>query len=311
MIAVFRWMLRLTLLLLLVAGVALGLVWYLATRSLPDYDATYTVEGITAPVRIVRDTQNVPHIFGQTDADSFFGLGFVHAQDRLWQMTMMRRTAQGRLSELFGSRTLKIAISASGARYTGDGLQWWTKGVDQGQLSPLAPGEDIATAQGVNCKAPDASTAPVSPPPPGAPGGLPDDRTPVSEGAFTPESAQGAANVVQTYFALIGAKKYDEARKLWSDGGKASGMTAQAFAASFDKYASYNAEIGAPGEIEGAAGSLYVQVPVVIYGRLKSGEEVHMNGPVSLRRVNDVPGSTEEQRRWRIAETALKPSPKS
>ena len=108
MIAVFRWMLRLTLLLLLVAGVALGLVWYLATRSIPDYDATYTVEGITAPVRIVRDTQNVPHIFGQTDADSFFGLGFVHAQDRLWQMTMMRRTAQGRLSELFGSRTLKI-----------------------------------------------------------------------------------------------------------------------------------------------------------------------------------------------------------
>ena len=108
MIAVFRWMLRLTLLLLLVAGVALGLVWYLATRSLPDYDATYTVEGLTAPVRIVRDTQNVPHIFGETDADSFFGLGFVHAQDRLWQMTMMRRTAQGRLSELFGSRTLKI-----------------------------------------------------------------------------------------------------------------------------------------------------------------------------------------------------------
>ena len=209
------------------------------------------------------------------------------------------------------TRTLKIAISASGARYTGDGLQWWTKGVDQGQLSPLAPGEDIATVQGVNCKAPDASTAPVSPPPPGAQGGLPDDRTPVSEGAFTPESAQGAANVVQTYFALIGAKKYDEAWKLWSDGGKASGMTAQAFAASFDKYSSYNAEIGAPGEIEGAAGSLYVQVPVVIYGRLKSGEEVHMNGPVSLRRVNNVPGSTEEQRRWRIAETALKPSPKS
>jgi hypothetical protein len=49
----------------------------------------------------------------------------------------------------------------------------------------------------------------------------------------------------------------------------------------------------------------------VIYGRLKTGEEVHMKGPVTLRRVNDVPGSTREQRRWHIAETALKPSPKS
>ena len=207
------------------------------------------------------------------------------------------------------SRTLKIAISASGARYTGDGVQWWTKGMTQGQLSPLAAGEDIASAPGVNCKAPEPAAAPVAPPPPGSPGGLPDDRTPVSEAPFTPDSAQGAANVVQTYYALIGAKKYGEAFKLWSDGGKASGQTAQAFAAGFDKYASYNAEIGAPGDIEGAAGSLYVEVPVVIYGQLKTGEAVHMKGDVRLRRVNNVPGSSDEQRKWHIAEAALKPSP--
>ncbi len=206
-------------------------------------------------------------------------------------------------------RTLKIAISASGARYTGDGYQWWTKGMTQGQLSPLAAGEDIASAPGVNCKAPEPAAAPVAPPPPGSPGGLPDDRTPISEAPFTPDSAQGAANVVQTYYALLGAKKYAEAWNLWSDGGKASGQTAQAFAASFDKYASYNAEIGAPGDIEGAAGSLYVEVPVVIYGQLKTGEAVHMKGDVRLRRVNSVPGSSDEQRRWHIAEATLKPSP--
>lgn len=51
------------------------------------------------------------------------------------------------------SRNLKIAISASGARYTGDGYQWWTKGMSEAQLSPLAPGEDIASAPGVNCSA--------------------------------------------------------------------------------------------------------------------------------------------------------------
>ena len=158
------------------------------------------------------------------------------------------------------SRTLKIAISASGARYTGDGVQWWTKGMAQAQLSPLAAGEDIASAPGVNCKAPEPAAAPVAPPPPGSPGGLPDDRTPISEGPFTPDSAQGAANVVQTYYALIGEKKYADAWKLWSDGGKASGMTQQAFAASFDKYASSNAQVGAPGDIEGGVGSLLKHV---------------------------------------------------
>ncbi|WP_312160858.1 MliC family protein [Phenylobacterium sp.] len=204
------------------------------------------------------------------------------------------------------SRNLKIAISASGARYTGDGYQWWAKGMTQAQLSPLAAGEEIASAPGVNCKAPEAA---VAPPPPGTPGGLPDDRTPVSEAPFTPQSAQGAANVVQTYYALIGEKKYAEAWNLWSDGGKASGVTRQAFTASFDKYASYNAQIGAPGDVEGAAGSLFVSVPVVIYGQMKTGAPVNLKGDVRLRRVNDVPGSTDEQRKWRIAETALKPSP--
>ena len=52
------------------------------------------------------------------------------------------------------THTLKIAISASGARYVGDGLQWWTKGMTDGQLSPIKPDEEIATARGVACKAP-------------------------------------------------------------------------------------------------------------------------------------------------------------
>lgn len=208
------------------------------------------------------------------------------------------------------TRTLKVAISASGARYIGEGVQWWTKGMDQAQLSPLASGEEIASGTGVNCRAgAPGDTAAAVPPPPGSPGGLPDDRTPVSEAAFTPQSAQGAANVVQTYFALVADKKYPQAWNLWSDGGKASGMSVKDFATSFDKYASYNAEIGAPGQIEGAAGSLYVEVPVVVYGKLKTGEPVNLKGPVRLRRVNDVPGATPEQLSWHIAETALKPSP--
>ncbi|MCA8883065.1 MAG: penicillin acylase family protein [Rhodobacteraceae bacterium] len=104
----FRWLLRLFLGLVLIVGIGAGLAYYLATRSLPDYNESFTLDGLSAPMRIVRDTANVPHVLGTTDTDSYFGLGFVHAQDRLWQMTMLRRTAQGRLSELFGDRTVKI-----------------------------------------------------------------------------------------------------------------------------------------------------------------------------------------------------------
>lgn len=150
----------------------------------------------------------------------------------------------------------------------------------------------------------------VQPPAPGTPAGLPDDRTPVSEAPFAKTSAQGAANVVQTYFALIEAGKYAEAHALWSDGGKASGMTVEAFAASFARYAEYHAQIGAPGAIEGAAGSLYVDVPAVVYGRLKTGEPFNLKGPITLRRCNDVPGCTASQREWRIARNELKPVPR-
>ena len=108
MALIFRWLLRAALGLIGLLLLALALVYYFAARSLPDYDGTWSVAGISAPVEIVRDNADVPHIFGATDQDVFFALGYAHAQDRLWQMTMLRRTAQGRLSELFGERTLQI-----------------------------------------------------------------------------------------------------------------------------------------------------------------------------------------------------------
>ena len=104
----FRWLLRLFTGLVILVLVGIGLVYWLASRSLPDYDADHDVAGISAAVEIVRDNADVPHIFGETDEDVFFGLGFAHAQDRLWQMVMFRRTVQGRLSEIYGERTLPI-----------------------------------------------------------------------------------------------------------------------------------------------------------------------------------------------------------
>ncbi|MFD3263595.1 hypothetical protein [Phenylobacterium ferrooxidans] len=149
--------------------------------------------------------------------------------------------------------------------------------------------------------------APVEAPAPGTPAGLADDRTPISEAPFTPQSAQGAADVVQTYFALIGEKKYADAWALWGDGGKASGMSQADFVASFDKYSQYSGNVGAPGQIEGAAGSSYVEVPAIAFGRLKTGAPFNLKGPITLKRVNDVPGASAEQRKWRIQTSGLKP----
>ncbi|MDE3123340.1 MAG: penicillin acylase family protein [Paracoccaceae bacterium] len=108
MLTLIRWFIRIVAGLLVLSLLGAGLAYYFLSRSLPDYNAHYTIAGISAPVQIVRNNEDVPHIFGTTDADSYFGLGFVHAQDRLWQMMTMRRTVQGRLSELFGPRTEKI-----------------------------------------------------------------------------------------------------------------------------------------------------------------------------------------------------------
>ncbi|MGD9866176.1 MAG: penicillin acylase family protein, partial [Pseudodonghicola sp.] len=105
---VFRWLLRIAAGLVALIVLGIGLVYYLASQSLPDYDQTQKVAGLSAPVEIIRDTANVPHIFAPDDPDVFFGLGYAHAQDRLWQMTTLRRTVQGRLSEVFGARTLPI-----------------------------------------------------------------------------------------------------------------------------------------------------------------------------------------------------------
>jgi penicillin amidase len=103
---VFHWLLRITTGLLVVAVLAVVMVYYLASRSLPEYDKVLTNGSLISDVEIVRDNNNIPHIFAATDQDVFFGLGYAHAQDRLWQMIVMRRTAQGRLSEVFGTRTV-------------------------------------------------------------------------------------------------------------------------------------------------------------------------------------------------------------
>lgn len=105
---ILRWLLRILTGSAALAAIAISVGWYLVAGSLPDYDAALEFEGLDGSVEIVRDANAVPHIRAETEADTFFALGLVHAQDRLWQMEIARRNAQGRLSTLFGERTVPL-----------------------------------------------------------------------------------------------------------------------------------------------------------------------------------------------------------
>ncbi|MEM6621689.1 MAG: penicillin acylase family protein [Pseudomonadota bacterium] len=106
--AILKWLIRIFGALAVLTAVALLLGWYLVSRSLPDYEGRIEVVGLDAQVTVIRDAHAVPHIRASTTHDAFFALGLVQAQDRLWQMELSRRAAQGRLSALLGAHTVKV-----------------------------------------------------------------------------------------------------------------------------------------------------------------------------------------------------------
>ncbi len=84
-----------------------GLTW-LSRRRLPQTDGTLRLPELEAPVEVIRDRWGVPHIYAETAHDLMFAQGFVHAQDRLWQMDFQRRLVTGRLSEVMGAETVPV-----------------------------------------------------------------------------------------------------------------------------------------------------------------------------------------------------------
>jgi len=96
----------LAILLILVGAIAYG--WFVAHSALPQLDGRLQINGLSAPVTVTRDGHGVPTIEAATLEDLFFGQGYVTAQDRLWQMDVMRRYGSGELSEILGEDTLKV-----------------------------------------------------------------------------------------------------------------------------------------------------------------------------------------------------------
>ena len=128
--------------LLLVAIVAVGIfVW----RSIPQLDGDMRAPGLSAAVQVRRDASDVTHIEAQSLADAFYALGYIHAQERSWQLEFNRRVMHGELSEVFGPATLDTdrllrrlgIMHAARAQYDGlpqdakDLLAAYARGINQ------------------------------------------------------------------------------------------------------------------------------------------------------------------------------------
>ena len=79
----------------------------LTFKSIPNYNRIVTSSFVEKDVKIIRNDYAIPNIIGQSNEDTFYALGYVHAQDRLWQMILLRKTAKGKLSEIFGEDYLE------------------------------------------------------------------------------------------------------------------------------------------------------------------------------------------------------------
>ena len=103
-----RRLLRVLLIVIVVIAItAAGAGAYLIRRAFPVTSGRLAVAGLQEPVEVIRDRWGIPHVFARNTHDLLFAQGYVHAQDRLWQMELNRRAASGRLSEVSGRATLE------------------------------------------------------------------------------------------------------------------------------------------------------------------------------------------------------------
>jgi len=92
----------LTILILILVFIAVAYLWLRSTA--PDYSGNITIDGLKNKVEVIFDDYGVPHIYAKNSHDAYMALGYVHAQERLFQMEMIRRVTSGRLSELLGEK---------------------------------------------------------------------------------------------------------------------------------------------------------------------------------------------------------------
>jgi len=92
----------------LIAAITFFSFYFTLKKSLPIYNGKFSTERIKAEVNVYRDSAGIPYVSAANENDAAFALGFVHAQERLFQMDVFRRAAEGKLSEVIGSRTVRF-----------------------------------------------------------------------------------------------------------------------------------------------------------------------------------------------------------
>lgn len=102
----FKWLIGIVVVLLVIVVILAGVGMWFARRSWPQVDGTVQVVGLSASAEVIRDSWGIPHIYAQNDHDLLFAQGYVHAQDRLWQMEANRHLCSGTLSEIVGESAL-------------------------------------------------------------------------------------------------------------------------------------------------------------------------------------------------------------
>ena len=125
----------------------------------------------------------------------------------------------------------------------------------------------------------------------------------VAPAMATPASARA---VVERYYIAIEAHRYRAAYVAWDRAGAASGLTYPAFARGFARTRHVRVVADTPRDGEGAAGSVFVTVPVTVTATLIDGTAQRFTGVYVLRRVNDVPGASAAQRQWHLASARLR-----
>ncbi len=114
-----RWVRRILVGLLVLAVVIAGFGFFLVRRSFPQVDGVLEVACLERRVEVIRDFDGVPHIYAETEHDLFFAQGYVHAQDRFWQMDFWRHIGAGRLSEMFGDSQVETDLFLRSLDFTG------------------------------------------------------------------------------------------------------------------------------------------------------------------------------------------------
>ena len=108
------------LLVVIVLALAGGMIFLnsVKTRALPNYNAGVDLEKLSAPVTVFRDSMGIPHIYADNEEDLYRTVGYVMAQDRMWQMDLLRRVTLGRLSEIFGEDFVDTDLLLRALRYS-------------------------------------------------------------------------------------------------------------------------------------------------------------------------------------------------